>query len=60
MFINGIDAIKDMYDGVTTSVRIVGGETNTFLIAIGLFSIILLGIFRMRSPGECYLGLILF
>lgn len=31
-----IDVIKDMCDGIITSLRIMGGETKTFPISIGL------------------------
>lgn len=31
-----MDAVKDIYDGVVTNVRTVGGKNNTFSITIGL------------------------
>ena len=31
-----IDLVKDMYEGVSTSVRTVGGDTDRFSVEVGL------------------------
>lgn len=65
-----IDVIKDMYNGVITSLRTIAGETDTFPITIGLnqgfalsiymYPLVIADTFKMRSCGGRYLQTISF